>query len=384
MRRPLEIIGAGPAGLAAALTIARAGGKAIVYERHSDVGTRFHGDFQGLENWTTGDDVLEELAELGIEATFEYQAFRECLFFDDRGKEYLCRSALPLWYLVRRGGGAGSLDQVLKQQALTAGVEIRFNTEHRHLPAGGIVAYGPRRTDVVAAGYLFETDCPDGAYAVVSDQIAPKGYAYLLVSGGRGTMAVCQFADLRSCKTYLDKAVDFFQKKIGLRMTNSKFFSGFGNIFPSRRARKGQLLYAGEAAGFQDALFGFGMRYAMVSGHLAAQAMLAACPEDYEILLKRRFESMFKLSVVNRYIYESLGTLGYHNLLQRLCSASDPRAWLQHFYCSGRVRKLAFPFVRRSTAHKAELVTSCKEGCDCIFCRCRPAVQAKLSEGGLK
>ncbi len=64
----IEISGAGPAGLAAALTVTAAGQRARVYERRSDVGGRFHGDFQGLENWTTDIDVLEELASLGIDA----------------------------------------------------------------------------------------------------------------------------------------------------------------------------------------------------------------------------------------------------------------------------------------------------------------------------
>lgn len=34
------------------------------------VGARCHGDFQGLENRTTRGDVLEELADLGIQPTF--------------------------------------------------------------------------------------------------------------------------------------------------------------------------------------------------------------------------------------------------------------------------------------------------------------------------
>ena len=57
----IEISGAGPAGLAAALFIQRAGGRVRIYERRKDVGGRFHGDFQGLENWTTDTDVIQEL-----------------------------------------------------------------------------------------------------------------------------------------------------------------------------------------------------------------------------------------------------------------------------------------------------------------------------------
>lgn len=39
----IEISGAGPAGLAAALVIAKAGGRAVVHEHNADVGGRFHG-----------------------------------------------------------------------------------------------------------------------------------------------------------------------------------------------------------------------------------------------------------------------------------------------------------------------------------------------------
>jgi 2-polyprenyl-6-methoxyphenol hydroxylase-like FAD-dependent oxidoreductase len=45
----VSISGAGPAGLAAAMTLARAGVPTVVHEFRHDVGARFHGDFQGRE-----------------------------------------------------------------------------------------------------------------------------------------------------------------------------------------------------------------------------------------------------------------------------------------------------------------------------------------------
>ena len=58
---PATIVGAGLAGLACAIVLARAGRPGIVREGHKTVGNRFHGDFQGLENWSDGQDVLDEL-----------------------------------------------------------------------------------------------------------------------------------------------------------------------------------------------------------------------------------------------------------------------------------------------------------------------------------
>ncbi|MFV2031349.1 MAG: NAD(P)/FAD-dependent oxidoreductase, partial [Gammaproteobacteria bacterium] len=270
----IEISGAGPAGLAAALFVQHAGGQARIFERRKDVGSRFHGDFQGLENWTTDIDVLLEMQSLGIQTDFDYQAFHDVVCLDSKGKPHRFHSRLPLFYLVKRGADPGSLDMALKQQALQAGVEICFGETVSNMPAGGITTHGPQRADVIAAGYLFETDMADGAWAVVSDDLAPKGYAYLLVHNGRGTLASCMYADFHKERDYVSRCVDFFQRHIQLRMKHQKRFGGAGNAVLHEITHKGNILYAGEAAGFQDALFGFGMRWAMLSGTQAARALL--------------------------------------------------------------------------------------------------------------
>ena len=62
----IKIMGAGPAGLTAAITLANAGRPVLVYERAQDVGTRHDGDYEGIENWSTSADVWEEFASWGL------------------------------------------------------------------------------------------------------------------------------------------------------------------------------------------------------------------------------------------------------------------------------------------------------------------------------
>lgn len=367
----VEIVGAGPAGLTAALAITMRGGHAIVSERHSDVGHRFHGDFQGLENWTTDRDVLEELASAaGIEPSFEHTPFYECVFYDPAGREHVYRAARPIWYLVRRGPGPGTLDQALKDQARAAGVALRFGRSVDHLPEGGIVAHGPRRADAIAVGYVFETDRADGAFAALSDRLAPKGYAYLLIQGGRGTVASCMFEGFHDEKLYLDRTVEFFRERVGLEMKHPRRFGGFGNVFPAHDSRQGRMLYVGEAAGFQDALFGFGMRYAMLSGLVAARTWMERRPEAYKRLWRARFGGLLLRAVVNRYFYERLGDRGYTQLLQAISRAGDVRDWLRHYYSAGRLKPLLYPLAHRRLARKPERLAGCLEECDCTWCRC--------------
>jgi flavin-dependent dehydrogenase len=384
MSKHVTISGAGPAGLSAALAVVRAGGAARVFERRSEVGSRFHGDFQGLENWSTRRDVLEELGEMGIEPTFEHVPFRECVFFDPDGKEHVCRSDKPLWYLVRRGSEAGTLDSALKDQALAAGVEIETGTGLDHLPDGGIAAHGPRRIDAIAVGYLFETERADAAYGAVSNDLAAAGYSYLLIAKGRATLATCIFDDFHNDKLYLERTVEFFANKVGVTPTGARRFGGFGNMAASPVLQRGNILFAGEAAGLQDALFGFGMRYAMVSGHLAGQALHDGDPSRYQRACEARLLPFIRAAAVNRSIYSRLGSRGYGVFLRGLCGASDPRAWMRRHYSPSWVSRVLYPLARADLRRreKRSLEHECKDDCDCTFCRCKREIRENERGGG--
>ena len=363
----IEISGAGPAGLAAALTVVRAGEAACVYERREDVGKRFHGDFQGLENWTTDFDVLDELASLGIEASFEHTPFYEVTCFSPDGTPRIFRSTQPLFYLIRRGNETGCLDTALKRQAFDAGVEIRFGEPLQRLPRGGIVTQGPRRADAIAAGYLFDTDMADGAYAAISEQLAPKGYAYLLVCKGRGTLATCLFDDFHNERHYLEKCVEYFTGKIGARMNNPRRFGGGGNFSLPRTACKGNILYAGESAGFQDPLFGFGIRWAMLSGAEAGRALADRNPARYENFWKHRLRAYHETAATNRWIYDRLGDRGYSTALGKYKQEQDIRSWMQKAYAPRWWKRVWYYAI---AARRYKPLLKIREDCDCTWCRC--------------
>ena len=337
--RSLEIVGAGPAGLAAALTARAADAEVTVYEKRAAVGARFHGDFQGLENWTTDEDVFEELDRLGLSLQLCTTPVREIVCFDPLGAAYPLRSASrPLFYLIKRGTAEDSLDQALARQALAAGVEIRCATRRDRLPAGGIVAEGPHAADIIAVGYTFTTDMADGYHVAISETLAPSGHAYLLVHEGRGTVASCLLRDFHQEKAYLQRVVDFFARHAGLRWQQAFRFGGTGNVFVRAPIRVASRLYAGESAGLQDALFGFGVRYALLSGHLAARAWLAGSINSSERQRHTRLRDYVYTGLIIRRLYQLLGDRGYRLVLKHAVAQRDPRQVLQRVYRPGRAK----------------------------------------------
>src|SRR3990170_4465697 len=270
----ITIAGAGPAGLAAAVTLARAGRRVVVHEARNEVGARFGGDLQGLENWTSRHDVLEDLRQLGISTGFEVLPCRRGEAYDAWERSYPVCSAAPLFYMVERGPGPGTLDAALLQQARSLGVEVRFNSRLERLPGPGILAIGPRAADAIAVGYHFDTDMADGFWFICNDELAPEGYAYLLVMRGRGTVKSCMFSGFKQEKLYVERTVDAFQRLAGLRMKQPQAHGGVGNFRLPLTALSGSHPVAGEQAGFQDTLFGFGMGFAIRSGVLGARSLL--------------------------------------------------------------------------------------------------------------
>jgi flavin-dependent dehydrogenase len=360
-----EIAGAGPAGLAAAITLARAGRGVVVHEAQSTVGARFARDLQGLENWS-GEDALAELERLGLPGDFTHLACREGMAFDAWGRAYPVRSRAPLFYMIERGPRAGSLDSALFRCARRLGVEVRFRSRLGALRGPGVLAAGPKAADAIAVGYHFDTDMADGFWAICDDTLAPQGYAYLLVMHGTGTVKSCMFRGFKDERRYVERTVAAFRRLAGLRMANPRPHGGAGNFRVPATALSGAHPVAGEEAGFQDALWGFGMRYALRSGVLAARALLER--SDYDALWREALRPYGETSIVNRALYSLLGNRGYRWCLKRQ-ARGDARAFVRRQYDPSWVKRLLVAWAnRRYRSLRAD--QSCNHvDCECIWCR---------------
>src|SRR3989338_7978681 len=126
----IRIAGAGISGLAAAINLAKEGIKTEVFELNKDCGCRFHGDLQGIENWSYNREALAHIESMGIKTDFYHKPVNSVVITNPH-ESITIKTSSPSFYLVRRGSGDRTLDQSLKEQALSCGARINFN---RKLP----------------------------------------------------------------------------------------------------------------------------------------------------------------------------------------------------------------------------------------------------------
>lgn len=338
--KKLAILGAGLSGLTAAINLAREGYNVDVYEKNKDVGMRFRGDLQGLENWSERKDILEELGEMNIEVNFDCDPFsRVTLTNCSRTKEIDFKR--PFFYLVKRGSFFGTIDYGLKTQALELGINIHFK-ETLSPNEVDIVATGPilKEAPAVVKGIIFKTNAEDVAIVLCNDEFAFKGYSYLLITKGYGCVCTVVAVDgLYRINKYFEKTKEFFVRKIGLSMRLPREVGGLGSFSLKNVFKEGTTLYVGEAAGLQDFLWGYGMRFAVTSGYLAAQSIISN--EDYEQIAKKRFESKLKAGVVNRYIWEEVASKKDYSFM--VYFAEFVKKTLYSMYSYNLLQKMAYP-----------------------------------------
>jgi len=339
--RPVRVAGGGPAGLAAAIELAGRGMAVEVHERHQRVGGRFDGDHQILPVFgdePQGPALLETLAVDGLSVT----PLSRARFLDADGHVVEARSREPYALLIRRGPEPGTLDTALAERARRLGVTIHTG---RALGDGraDVLATGLRRVDGLAIERMFRTNADDRVDVLLDEELAPGGYAYLFVDRGEATLGIAALGAFRDLGARLDEArrrfaaIEDFHEDGARSAAHGMNFGLPATALDAGRPR------VGEAAGFQDFLFGLGLRMALISGRLAGRALAEG--GDYDALWQQDIGSRMRTSLVDRWLYER----GWvrRALFARL-ERDDLRDTLTRLQRDHWAKRAAGPWIRRA------------------------------------
>jgi flavin-dependent dehydrogenase len=341
----IRIAGAGLAGLSAAIGLARRGHHVEVFDKNPDSGAARHSDWDAIENWTTEQDMLALLDQWGIAPSFEHRSQLDFEVYDKDGTCYPVTTPRPFFYLLKRGPERGSVEQELKQQALDHGVAIHYSRPCQRTEVDIWAAGSQHGGFFLGAGMTFRTHHPDLVLGLVSTKAAPKAYAYLVIVDGQGTLSVVLTRDFKQARAYLDHSIAIFRRAKQFDMTDVKMTSGFGGLAGAFWQPATNPIVVGEAAGFQDFLWGFGIRYALFSGHLAARAIDQGL--DYEALVSREIRPLVRSSMVNRTLYDWAGDRTYRALIRRFSASPDLTRLTRRWYRGLAFRHLVWPIARR-------------------------------------
>ncbi len=361
----IRIAGAGPSGLAAANALAHAGRSVEVHEAKRDVGTRFIGDLQIIEAASEAEPVPEFLDRIGIEPNFWFRPVTGATFYDHRNHSRTIKSSRPYGFFIRRGAEEGTLDRGLLAQAQRAGARIIFNSRLKPEEAD-IVATGPASPDGLAREMTWHTADPERVEVFFNHHLSPGGYSYFFILDGVATFGCAIVADFKKIDDYFEHSLAAAQRAHPFEIPpETRTGYSYMNFHLKQTAMKDGARYVGEAAGFQDYLFGLGIRYALTSGWLAAQSILER--RDFNELWTSALGGKQRTSLVNRFLYEAGGNMGLSMFVKQAARAKDFHRYLSGWHAQTWWKALLAPVVQRVWRHTGR----CQHKPDAHWCRSR-------------
>ena len=303
---PIHIMGAGLSGLAAATTLAKAGIEVHVHDIREDSGKRFDGDFQALENWSMDADFFDQLRSWGYDPSeFRATEFSEVdLIHPD---DEISKTHTPgiAYRIVERGTSDHTIDQGFKRMAIAAGANLHYKSRVKEEDCQ-IIACGPKGTSAVAYGEIFNTKHPNHIAFQMNDKLAPGSYSYLIIIDGVGLICTCLWRKQKGSDRFLNETIAWYQDKYPeIDMEPIKRVGGKGDFTINKNYFQDGRYYVGESGGLQDFMWGFGMRMAVWSGHLAAEDILGNC--NYEKEVRKQLMPYVRTSVANRFLMNRVG-----------------------------------------------------------------------------
>ena len=297
MQRPVRILGAGVAGLSAAIYLAKYGFNVEVYEKKLRIGSKFGRHINALRLYAET-DCLQCMKELG-----EIKPFAKIKRMVKQSPRFRRVVEGELYELYERGASYDSLEMQLYRIAHELGVRIflgqRIPEEEADILATGTPL---NQYNILAVGYFFPFPRGDRKLDEVillyNHTIAPAGY-FCIMPARDGLMYLSVSFTVLSSKE-LFRRVDYALKHnpylrqmvAGFRPLRRVAGRGYYSRDPIEQATKNGRLIIGEAAGFQDARRGFGIRYALLSAKMAAQSIAEGRP--FEKLLRDYFGDEFE------------------------------------------------------------------------------------------
>ena len=326
-QKKVRIAGGGIAGLSAAMFLQSNNISTVIYEKESKIGGSRHGDYEGLENWIFNDDIHSSFKDIGFEFN-KIQSSPINSFFVHTSSEKPLRiqNKTPFFYLVSRGDNSNDIDHQLFRQCKKAGVEFKFGEAAPSYC--DIIATGTRKASAYIQGINFNTNLKNQVHLLLGKKFAPKGYAYLIIQNGSGTIATAFKKVKNSEEKYLENCIKYF-KSMNINFFKRKDFSSRGSFSMPVKALNSPMII-GEAGGFQDYLFGFGMRMSMMSGMVAAlkiKGEKSNAKSLYQCINKKR-----RLSFVNRILYERLNDSQMYFFAKKFSISNEPLLILKNSY----------------------------------------------------
>jgi flavin-dependent dehydrogenase len=355
--RRIDILGAGLSGLSAATILSREGYDVHVYEIRADSGARFDGDFQGIENWTSDTDFFDEMREWGFDPE-EFKATPFNIIDLIHPDDVITQPSTdkPAFRVVERGTDSHCIDQGFKRMAQAAGATIHYET--RKAPEEcDIIAAGPKESSAIAFGEIFHTDHPNHVSFQLNDKLAPGAYSYLIIIDGIGLICTCLWRQQKKSSRYLNETIAWYEEHYELNRRPIKRVGGKGDFsLPDRYIYEGRY-YVGEAGGLQDFMWGFGMRYAITSGALAAHSIMERC--DYEKEIRGRLVPLVRASAINRFLMNRVSNRGFKMVATHWVRDEKRHGDGLHFmkwvYQPGIFRRALWPVVKFAMLRRKQL-----------------------------
>ncbi|MDG1533812.1 MAG: NAD(P)-binding protein [Candidatus Thalassarchaeaceae archaeon] len=357
MTRRIDILGAGLSGLSAATILAKEGYDVHVHEIRNDSGARFDGDFQGLENWTSDTDFFDEMREWGLNPDqFKSNDFDIIDLVHPDDEITNPKTDGVAFRVVERGTDEHCIDQGFKRMAQDAGATIHYETR-KSPDECDIIAAGPKDSSAIAFGEIFHTDHPNHVTFQLNDKLAPGAYSYLIIIDGIGLICTCLWRQQKKSARYLNETIAWYEEHYELNRIPIKRVGGKGDFsIPDKYIHDGRY-YVGEAGGLQDFMWGFGMRYAITSGVMAAHSITGN--EDFEKQIRRKLVPLVRVSAINRFLLNRVGDRGFKMVANYWMKDQERKGdglkFMKWIYQPGIFRRSLWPIVKLGMLRRKRL-----------------------------